>query len=181
MLEHKLITYAAPTLAGLKCANLFTYKKNNRDLNEQIDSWSKVLNRKNIYIEILAENDKKALIYVYINHMVFKEINNTQKRNFLKDLGYDTLNLKQSISHLKERISFDCFPHEIGLFLGYPFEDVMGFIKNCGDNYIHSGYWKVYSNKNETIRIFNRYNKVRRSYQILYDKGFNIEYLSIKA
>jgi len=26
------------------------------------------------------------------------------------------------------------FPHEIGVFLGYPLEDVMGFISNKGHN-----------------------------------------------
>ena len=53
-------------------------------------------------------------------------------------------------AHLQDRpastLSGSCaFPHEIGLFLGYPFEDVMGFIENKGENYLCSGCWKVYS------------------------------------
>ena len=37
------------------------------------------------------------------------------------------------------------FPHEIGLLLGYPPEDVIGFIENRGQNPLYIGYWKVYS------------------------------------
>ena len=32
------------------------------------------------------------------------------------------------------------FPHEIGLLLGYPVEDVLGFIRYQGKNYLYTGY-----------------------------------------
>ncbi len=32
------------------------------------------------------------------------------------------------------------FPHEMGLLLGYPVEDVVGFMENNGKNYLYSGY-----------------------------------------
>ena len=35
------------------------------------------------------------------------------------------------------------FPHEMGLLLGYPVEDVKGFIRNGGENCLYIGYWKV--------------------------------------
>lgn len=35
------------------------------------------------------------------------------------------------------------FPHEIGLFLGYPSEDVSGFIKHGAKNSKCVGTWKV--------------------------------------
>ena len=41
------------------------------------------------------------------------------------------------------------FPHEIGLLLGYPPEDVSGFIENGGKNFLCSGYWKVYKGRQE--------------------------------
>lgn len=36
------------------------------------------------------------------------------------------------------------FPHEVGFFLGYPAEDVVGFIRNKGQNFKFCGRWKVY-------------------------------------
>jgi hypothetical protein len=48
------------------------------------------------------------------------------------------------------------FPHEIGLFLGYPADDVEAFIKYEGKNYASSRYWKVYHNIEEANEIFRR-------------------------
>lgn len=39
------------------------------------------------------------------------------------------------------------FPHEIGLFLGYPLEDVQGFIENRAEGYKCVGCWKVYGDE----------------------------------
>ena len=39
------------------------------------------------------------------------------------------------------------FPHEIGLFLSYPPEDVLGFILNKACNHKCIGCWKVYGDE----------------------------------
>ena len=39
------------------------------------------------------------------------------------------------------------FPHEMGLLLGYPVEDVTGFMVHGGKNSLYSGYWKVYARR----------------------------------
>ena len=66
------------------------------------------------------------------------------------------------------------FPHEIGLFLGYPVEDVKGFILNKGHNCLFCGYWKVYSNADTARRTFERYNKCRSYMQRRLDNGDDI-------
>ena len=50
------------------------------------------------------------------------------------------------------------FPHEVGLFLGYPAEDVEGFIENKGRDFACAGYWKVYANEKETRALFEQYS-----------------------
>ena len=62
--------------------------------------------------------------------------------------GYQTLRLIDIFEklcaryqkYMKDHLSF---PHELGLLLGYPVEDVLGFIRNEGRNYLYCGYWKV--------------------------------------
>ena len=39
------------------------------------------------------------------------------------------------------------FPHEIGLFLSYPPEDVQGFIDHHARDFKLSGLWKVYGDE----------------------------------
>ena len=59
---------------------------------------------------------------------------------------------------LRER---DGFPHEIGLFLGYPAEDVYGFLKYGGKNCKYTGCWKVYSDVDRALALFDRYRRCR--------------------
>ena len=48
------------------------------------------------------------------------------------------------------------FPHEIGVFLGYPLYDVEGFIeqREC----VMMGYWKVYRYPSAARRLFALYD-----------------------
>ena len=55
------------------------------------------------------------------------------------------------------------FPHEMGLLLGYPVEDVVGFMENNGKNYLYSGYWKVYADVPAKKHIFIRYDEARET------------------
>ena len=53
------------------------------------------------------------------------------------------------------------FPHEIGLFLGYPPEDVLGFQRYRGQNCKLCGYWKVYSDVDRARVLFRLYDRCR--------------------
>ena len=64
-------------------------------------------------------------------------------------------NCENCIRHLQARFTGnDCFPHEVGLFLGYPLDDVTGFIEQKGKNYKCCGIWKVYGDPQQTQDIF---------------------------
>ena len=68
----------------------------------------------------------------------------------------------------------DCemkFPHEIGVFLGYPLQDVKGFIENNGRNSKYTGLWKVYGDKAASIRMFKKYRKCFSVYSDLWRSG----------
>ena len=71
------------------------------------------------------------------------------------------------------------FPHEIGIFLGYPLGDVIGFIDNAGKNSRCTGCWKVYCNECEAMRTFARFDKCRAVYQKMWAKGRSIVQLTV--
>ena len=73
------------------------------------------------------------------------------------------------------------FPHEIGVFLDYPLSDVIAFIENKGMHFRQVGYWKVYSNEAEALRIFALYTKCREVYLKCYRRGFGVERLTVAA
>lgn len=181
MYENLLIKYCSPTLASLKVANLFTYfNKEKIDGEILVKSWNKILLSRGIKAMVLCNKCNSSLIYVYRPKLLYKQINEPDCKNFLENLSYNTNDLKKCLEKLKIRVREDCFPHEIGIFLGYPFEDVEGFIKNKGRNHICCGCWKVYKNKNCKEKLFNSYKKAKSSYTNLYAKGWNIERLCVK-
>jgi hypothetical protein len=53
------------------------------------------------------------------------------------------------------------FPHEMGLLLGYPVEDVIGFVDNKGKDSLYTGYWKVYGNKDKKLRLFDSFESAK--------------------
>ena len=53
------------------------------------------------------------------------------------------------------------FPHEIGIFLGYPLWDVRGFLENEGKNFAYLGYWKVYRDVQNAKLLFQRFDAIR--------------------
>ena len=99
-------------------------------------------------------------------------LNQPKTRAILRLCGYPvSLSLPDLIAHLKARMGEEDFPHEIGLFLGYPPEDVAGFIRHCGKNCKCSGCWKVYGNREEAELRFARYKKCSEVYRRLWNEG----------
>lgn len=51
------------------------------------------------------------------------------------------------------------FPHEIGVFLGYPLGDVCGFLAAIPTVVFFAAAWKVYENVGEAARTFERFRR----------------------
>lgn len=61
----------------------------------------------------------------------------------------------------QKRLNTKNFPHEIGIFLGYPLDDVIGFIEH--KPYYLVGDWKVYQNVNEAKSNLIYLNKQKKN------------------
>ena len=73
------------------------------------------------------------------------------------------------------------FPHEIGLFLGYPVEDVKGFIKYKGECSKCIGCWKVYGDVTKAEDTFDRYKKCTDEYMARFKQGTPLDQLAVCA
>ena len=100
--------------------------------------------------------------------------------SILKECGYCRFSTQDCIARLKERLSEgNGFPHEIGLFLGYPPEDVRGFIQNKALGHKVTGYWKVYGDEKKALKTFSKYRKCTRVYTKKQAEGVSIEQLAV--
>lgn len=182
-MEQFLIEYCSPTLAGLKTANLCNCPAHSlEELNMHLCRINNLLNKKDVYLEVLNSKNGRALIYVYRKSKITQELTNQNILDFLRAYGYNCGSFTYCIERLKKRFACsDIFPHEIGVFLGYPLKDVIGFIENEGKNSKCSGLWKVYSDEYKAMQLFERYNKCRKVYMKLFAGGRSIMQLTVAA
>ena len=103
-------------------------------------------------------------------------------RRLARRRGYTPGTADELLDQLAERLCCEGdFPHEIGVFLGYPLADVIGFIQNRGKNFTACGYWKVYTDPTAAQAEFDRYKKCERIYARCYYNGTPIRRLTVAA
>ncbi len=181
MSEELLIEYCSPTLAGIKTGNLFSCEYESvSHIKNNVYHLNKILCSKGVNVVLMNFHNNRALIYVFRPKKLYRDMKNIQTRKLLTDMGYDCGNIYECIKLLSERLHIsEDFPHEIGLFLGYPPEDVAGFIKNHGNHSKYTGYWKVYSNEKDAIKKFDDYKKCRDTYSDRWKKGESLQLLTV--
>lgn len=158
-----------------------------------------------VTIRILAWKRCGALVYVYRPRELAAYLVDRRAAYPLEMEGYRIGNLEACLDELSHRLqdrsnaavkrandgSKPCpcsnqacrseFPHEIGFFLGYPYEDVIGFIENRGQNYLEVGPWKVYANQSQARRTFARYRRCTRIYARAYRYGKRLRSLTVNG
>ncbi|MBQ8137359.1 MAG: DUF3793 family protein, partial [Clostridia bacterium] len=178
-----LITHCAPTLARMKTGSLFNLAcPNMLCLKGEMDHLTPLLKEKGVGLTVLREKDGRFLLYLYRTQELKKTLQDQDTWAFLRQYGYDTPDVDEAIGHLRQRLSqSDDFPHEIGVFLGYPLTDIQGFICNEGRNCLCCGYWKVYSDPTAAQRTFSRYRKCTEAYMRLFAEGCPLSKLTVHA
>ena len=183
MLDEFLIRHSAPTLAGLKTANLFWYPwEKKEELHSILKKWREILKEKGLELTVMKINGKRALLYLYRKSRLRADLQRPETRKMLAEEGYTYETARQAVEILRQRI-MQCrvFPHEIGLFLGYPEEDVRGFIENEGRNCKCCGCWKVYCNECDARKTFRRFKKCEAVYEKLFLMGRPVRKLIVAA
>lgn len=179
-LERYLVQYCAPTLASLKTANLFSCPEDMRPgLKKSLACWNSCLQEKGIKLCLLREK-KSALVYVYRTGKLKRDLSVPEAFRILKYYGYGTAEEETAIARLRMRLAQEGeFPHEIGLFLGYPPRDVIGFIRYGGRCCKCTGCWKVYEDEDQARRIFASFERCERAYMRLWQEGESILQLAV--
>lgn len=138
------------------------------------------MRNKGIRIIPLKVSDTYALIYLYRPDMLDKDLKDPVAVNILKRFGYSISSSDRCVVDLVRRLnSSPVFPHEIGLFLGYPPADVDGFINNPNEGFFETGYWKVYSNVESARLAFRRFKECTEEYDRKLKEGRTLEQLVV--
>ena len=109
-----------------------------------------------------------------------RDFANKEVCRVLKEKGYSYTNADLCVAELAKHLRQDAkFPHEIGLFLGYPVKDVLGFMNSPEEGVKYTGFWKVYGDKESALKIFDKYKRVTEIYSMAHKNGKSLEQLAV--
>lgn len=167
-----IIRNAAPTIKKHKTSSLINFSNSNRNLNNIWERYKdKVKEKLDIDYFELKKDTTNMLVLFYNKEKMELSINDNKNMQFLKRFGYnENMDLKQCLLFLGRRFKNMC-PHEIGIFLGYPLEDVESFVNCPNEKCKMVGYWKVYHDIEKAEIIFNKYDEIKDAIMRLMIKG----------
>ncbi len=191
--SYVIFTFAnscMPTLLKTKPSSLVSFhKKYIEDKNTFFNILAQEAEQFKCSYEVLYESENTYYIILYYAELLNEVLSRHYQNVILKENGYrkGTDNFEYNLIHFKSRFQEfkknkgSEFPHEVGIFLGYPIIDVEEFIKNKGENYMLCGYWKVYHNVEEAGKTFEQFRKLRDEAMDLFFTGRDLRDIVMSA
>ena len=180
-----MVRQCAPTLAGMKPGSIFCFHHSSLEASRQkVCQWNKQLEPFGLTVQILLERpgSGSVIVFVYRHVRLEQMLSDDAYQSFLAEAGYERTNLDGLLEQLSYRLRTQPeFPHEIGVFLGYPLRDVIGFIENHGRNFTCCGFWKSYGDPAEMQVCFACYRRCIQTYVAMFEQGIPIERLAVPA
>ena len=173
-IETQIALQCAPLISGLKVSNLLIISAEDEALVRVI------LRRSGISFFRLLRTGEKVTFLLFRKNPLEAYLKQQEVEAMLAEAGYAELSLGNILSTFQKRYAHYMsaggrFPHEMGLVLGYPAEDVKGFVENEGKNFLYSGYWKVYADVEEKRRLFQKFENAKETVIQLLSYGVGIQ------
>ncbi|GAA0715093.1 DUF3793 family protein [Paraclostridium ghonii] len=159
-----ILELLGPVILGSKPSEILNISLNDNRKEykiKQINSFFQNCSR--LKYEMVYKNNGEIKI-LFINKQALTEtLNNKKCINFLRFIGYpNNYTLENYMKFLLNRLKENEFPHEIGIFLGYPLKDVVGFMGYGNYELQKTKYWKVYGSTEISDRIYNNFLEDRK-------------------
>jgi hypothetical protein len=183
MSDAFLVEHCAPTFAGLKTGNLFRISYADIEVfREELRELNGILKRKGLRAVPVRMTAEFALVYLYRPDFLKRDLGCEEAARLLTSLGYEPQSVNRSVAFLARMMrEKEVFPHEVGLFLGYPPEDVLGFMKSSREGVKCVGCWKVYGDETKARAAFWRFQRCREVFEENVQRGRKLEALIVRC
>lgn len=180
MSDLLIVRHCAPTLASMKAGSLFSCAFASREeMHASLRRLNRRLQGKGLRALPLRFRDGVGLIYLYRPGMLQSALQDEQAAALLTECGYGEADADRLVKRLQARLAQEAeFPHEIGLFLGYPPSDVEGFMHRRNEARC-CGVWKVYGDVEAAQAAFARLRQCTRSSLARLARGCAMEQLVV--
>ena len=154
-----LIEVLGPVILGSKPSEILNISLKDKDKKSKLNDINSFFsNCSKLTYNVINISDGGIRI-IFINKISLSNVLNNKKcLNFLKFIGYPSeYNIDNYINILINKLNSKDFPHEIGIFLGYPLKDVVGFMGYGNYKFCKTRYWRVYGDESISDKICNTF------------------------
>lgn len=154
-----LVIELAEVLQGAKPANLVCLTNKRRSCGRNLyllwkEHGQALLDECGLEVKILADRGTSLLLLLYSRDALGELLGQKSVRVILGKAGYrSTEDFDAVLAELETRMEGEGFPHEIGVFLGYPLKDVVGFMGWAALSFTCQGPWKIFGNPDQSLRL----------------------------
>lgn len=172
-IDNQIALQCAPLIAGLKPSNLLSISKFG------LRRVWEIIKGTGISYTVLLVSGQRVTVLLYKKEELENYLKQSDVKSMFNALGYQEIDLKEILPIFQSRYQKYMeenknFPHEMGLLLGYPVEDVDGFIRHEGKNSLYMGYWKVYGNLQEKLQLFLKFEIAKENLIQLISDGVSM-------
>ena len=155
----RILEMLGAVILGSKPAEIINVPGSKEDKKiklSQIESFFSNCSR--ITYRIITTHDGGKRVLFINEKSMEKVLDNKRCINFLKFVGYPAdYQLNDYMDELVFRLQSEEFPHEIGVFLGYPLKDVLGFMGYGKNELVEVRNWRIYGDKEISYEVYNNF------------------------
>jgi hypothetical protein len=164
-----LVLELAEVLQGAKPANLVCLANKRRTCGRNLyllwkEHGDALLSESGLKVWVLADRGSSLLLLLYCPQALGLLLEQKSVRVILGKAGYrEPERLESTLGELEKRVAGEGFPHEIGVFLGYPLKDVVGFLGWARLPFTCQGPWKIFGDPRESLKLAETHRRCRCS------------------
>ena len=176
-----LLVKSAPVIMGVKPAILLRLCKcQHVKRMKHFDSFclhqNEIMEALNIECLVMKNNGRDIQVLFYDKAVMAAYLRQPAIAGFLDECGYSApKSLPVTMNELKARFTGTDFPHEIGIFLGYPLKDVKGYMSRKAIAVkLEKAMWRVFGDPAESLFLMDQYRMAEKAGQLVASTGRSI-------
>ncbi|MDA8429681.1 MAG: DUF3793 family protein [Geobacteraceae bacterium] len=178
-LTAHIMMECSEVLAGVKPANLISLVNRTRPCGRNLyELWQRhheelATRLGNLSCRVLQTRQRALLLLCYNHDHLERHLSHAGIRALLRKSGYGVgAPCETLLEILCRRVGGkNIFPHEIGLFIGYPAKDVAAFMGLVKLPFTCQGPWKIYGDPTESLDLAKQYRRCRQKMSAVLASG----------
>lgn len=165
----RLMGILGPVILKVKPSEILSFSKSHKGYTENLKKIEEVFSEcKEIKYKIIDYKDEGKKVLFYRENELDKTLRDKNNIKFLKSIGYPChYGLPEYLETLSKKIGDGVIPDEIGVFLGYPLKDVMGFMGYPSLKLTKINGWRVYGDSLLSDIKYNQFKNAKDNIKIL--------------